>query len=168
MVGPTYPTAVIFRSSVFSKINVLALAAAALLVAVTTGAPALLIPELRGQPWPIVGVVFLIGLFAILGFVFAKMEVTFDGHVVTLAFSFIRKRIPLEAITGADATEVTFWEAGGSGIHYGFGRARWIAGPGPIIRITTPKIVYWASCQNAERLIALMEQYRGATFGAKR
>lgn len=168
MVAPTYPAAVIFRSSVFSKINVLALAAAALLVAVTTGAPALLIPEVRGQPWPILSVIFLITLFVVLAFVFAKMEVTFDGRAVTLAFSFIRKRIPLEDITAADATEVTFWEAGGSGIHYGFGRARWIAGPGPIIRITTRKLIYWASCQNAERLIALLEQYRGATFGVKR
>ena len=162
MVGAAYPTAVIFRSTVFSKINALTLCATAVIVGLTAGIPVLVTPGLRNNPWSAAGVALLKGCFLILAFLFARMEVTFDGRAVTLAFAFIKKRLPLENITALEAGKVTFWEGGGTGIHYSPGRAAWLAGPGPIVKITAGKTVYWASCQNAERLVALVEQYRAS------
>jgi hypothetical protein len=150
---------IIFRSSLFSKLNTyVTLGVAAVVVVAASLGP-------RGVPGSGVGYAAATVAAAVLvlaALLFHRLTVTFDGREIVIAFTIIKKRIPIEKVLAAEPYEIKWWRFGGTGIRFsGLGWA-WVAASGPGIRIETARGATIANCERAERLAALVEEFRGA------
>jgi hypothetical protein len=150
---------IIFRSSVFSKLNTyVTLGVAAVVVVAASLGP-------RGVPGSGVGYAAATVAAAVLvlaALLFHRLTVTFDGREIVIAFTIIKKRIPIEKVLAAEPYEIKWWRFGGTGIRFsGLGWA-WVAASGPGVKIETARGATIANCERAERLAALVEEFRGA------
>jgi hypothetical protein len=91
---------------------------------------------------------------------FNRLVVTFDGREILLAYSIIKKRIPIERIYAVEPHAIKWWRFGGTGIRFTGGGWAWITGSGPGVKIETTRGVTYANCENAERLAALVDEYK--------
>jgi hypothetical protein len=93
---------------------------------------------------------------------FNRLVVTFDGREIVLAYTIIKKRIPLDKVFSVEAHDIKWWRFGGTGIRFTGGGWAWIAGSGPGVKIETTRSFTYANCENPERLVALAEDFRRA------
>ncbi len=153
------PRSILFRSSVFSKINTyVTLGAAAVVVAAAALAP-------RGIPGASFGyaaATVAAAVLVIAALLFHRLTVTFDGREVVIGFTIIKKRIPIEKIFAAEPCEMKWWRFGGTGIRFSGGGWAWVASSGPGVKIETTRGATFANCERAARLAALIEEFRGA------
>jgi hypothetical protein len=157
--GGRMATAALFRSSVFSKMNVyLPLAGAALILVL-----ALTVPGEGGDGNASRVVVFiLIPVLVAAALVFGRLVVTFDGRDLVLAYAFIKKRIPLEKVYAVEPHEIKWWRFGGTGIRFSGAGWAWITGSGPGVKIETTRGTTYANCEHPERLSELVKEFKGA------
>jgi hypothetical protein len=150
---------IIFRSSVFSKLNTyVTLGVAAVVVVAASLGP-------RGVPGSGVGYAAATVAAAVLvlaALLFHRLTVTFDGREIVIAFTIIKKRIPIEKVLAAEPYEIKWWRFGGTGIRFsGLGWA-WVAASGPGVKIETARGATIANCERAERLAALVDESKPA------
>jgi len=157
--GERMAAGVLFRSSVFSKMNAyLPLAGAALILVL-----ALTVPGERGDGNASRVVVFiLIPVLVAAAFISGQLVVTFDGREIALAYAIIKKRIPLEKVYAVGPHEIKWWRFGGTGIRFSGGGWGWITGSGPGVKIETTRGITYANCEQPERLVALVEDFKRA------
>lgn len=153
------PRGILFRSSVFSKINTYVPLAGAALVAVTMAVTPRSFPGVEIAYYSGTAVIVVVLLAALL---FHRLVVTFDGREIVLAYAVIKKRIPLEKMFKVEPHEIKWWRFGGTGIRFTGGGWAWITGSGPGLKIETTRGVTYANCENPERLVALVEDFRRA------
>lgn len=149
--------AALFRSSAFSKMNTylpLALAAVicALLIITPGGTPGSAVAYATGTA--------ILVILVLVAAVFRRLVVTFDGREIVLAYAIIKKRIPLDKIYSVQPHEIKWWRFGGTGIRLGGGGGGWITGSGPGVKIETTRGVTYANCENAEKLAALVDEFK--------
>jgi len=152
--------AVLFRSSVVSRITLTALGATAVV------APAAILATGRFAAAPgyvvlFAAAVFIMDLLFLLNFY--KLEVTFDGRAVTFGYGVLRKRVALTDIVTAQSVDINWWRFGGTGIRVRRGQRAWVTGSGPAIElVTTDGKTFYANCERPATLAALIESYRRA------
>lgn len=155
------PAALIFRSSVFSKMNTfIPLAGAALIAALAAFAP-------RGLTDA--GVVDAIAALvaaalALAALLFHRLTVTFDGRAIVLAYNVIKKRIPLANVFSVEPYDIKWWRFGGTGLRLSGGSWAWITGSGPGVKIETTRGLTYANCEQPERLAALVSDFKRASL----
>jgi hypothetical protein len=148
---------VLFRSSAFSKANTfLPLAGAVLVAVMITVTP----PDMPGaEAAYYVGAATIVMMLAA-ALLFNRLAVTFDGREIVLAYSIIKKRIPLEKVYAVGPHAIKWSRFGGTGIRFTGGGWAWITGSGPGVKIETTRGTTYANCENAERLVALVGEYK--------
>lgn len=150
---------VLFRSSVFSKMNAFippALAAVVLILVVVVPG------EGSGRYFSYATASALAVILAAAAINFRRLVVTFDGGQIVFRYGLIRKKIPREEIVALEPARVKWWRFGGTGIRMGSGMRGWITGSGPGVKIETTRGVTYANCERPERLVALVEDYTRA------
>jgi len=156
--GPMATTA-LFRSSVFSKMNALippALAAVVLIL--MAAAPG----EGSGRyfSYAMGSAIVLILVAAAVNF--SRLVVTFDGRHVVLRYGVVRKKIAVGEIVSIEPAQIKWWRFGGTGIRMGGGMRGWVTGSGPGVKIETTRGTTCANCERAERLVALVDEFKRA------
>jgi hypothetical protein len=124
---------------------------------------------------------------------FRRLEVTFDGRHVVLRYGVIRKKIAVREIVALEPAQIKWWRFGGTGIRMGGGMRGWVialepaqikwwrfggtgirmgggmrgwvTGSGPGVKIETTRGVTYANCERAERLVALVDEFKRAAEG---
>jgi hypothetical protein len=150
---------IVFRSSVFSKLNTYATLGAAVVVVVAValgprGAPGV------GAGYAAAAVAVAVLVLAAL--LFHRLTVTFDGREIVIRFTIIKKRIPIEKVLAAEPCEIKWWRFGGTGIRFSGQGWAWVAASGSGIRIETERGATIANCEHADRLGALVEEFKRA------
>ncbi len=153
------PTTAIFRSATVSKITVFALAATLAIIAGTTFATSLLVPAPRFG-WGMGA--FWLAVCAFILWNFYRLEVTFDGRRLVFRYGLFAKRVNVADIQEITPTTISWWRYGGVGIRKARGGWAWITGSGPGVKVVAGGKTYYANCEQAETLVALVNNYRGA------
>lgn len=152
-------SAVLFRSSVFSKMNTfLPSAAAVAILALVIVLPG----EESGRhlSYAAASVLFLILVAA--AFTFNHLAVTFDGRQIAIRYGIFGKKIAVEDIVSLKAVHIKWWRFGGTGIRISRGTRGWITGSGSGVEVETRTLTYVANCEQPERLVALVEDFKRA------
>lgn len=162
--GRTATTA-LFQSSVFSKMNAfIPPALAAVILILMVAAPG----EGSGRYYSYaIGLVVVLILVAA-AFNFRRLEVTFDGRHVVLRYGVLRKKIAVREIVALEPAQIKWWRFGGTGIRMGGGMRGWVTGSGPGVKIETTRGVTYANCERAERLVALVDEFKRAAEGRQK
>ncbi len=150
---------IIFRSSVFSKLNTYVTLGAAVVVVVAASFGPRGVPGVGAGYAAAAAAVAVLVLAALL---FHRLTVTFDGREIVIAFTIIKKRIPVDKVLTAEPYEIKWWRVGGTGIRFSGQGWAWIAASGPGIRIETARGATIANCERAERLAALVDEFKPA------
>jgi hypothetical protein len=158
------PRRSLFGSSAFSNMN------AYIPLALVPVVCVLLIITPGGTPGSAVayatGAAILV-ILVLVAVVFRRLVVTFDGREIVLAYAIIKKRIPLDKIYSVQPHEIKWWRFGGTGIRIGGGAAGWITGSGPGVKIETTRGTTYANCKNAEKLAALVDEFKRGGEGQR-
>ena len=155
----SYESAVLFRSSVFSKMNTFLPSAAAVAIL----ALIIVLPSEesgRDLSYATASILFIILVAA--AFTFNHLAVTFDGRQITLRYGVFSKKIAVEDIVSLKAVHIKWWRYGGTGIRMGGGKRGWITGSGSGVEVETGTLTYVANCDRPERLVALVEDFKRA------
>jgi hypothetical protein len=156
----SYQSAVLFRSSVFSKMNTyVPLGGAALIAALAAFAP-------RGLPDARAGnaiAALVAAALALAALLFHRLTVTFDGREIVLGYNVIKKRIPLGNVFSVEPYDIKWWRFGGTGIRLSGGGWAWVTGSGPGVKIETTRGLAYANCEQPERLAALVNDFKRAS-----
>lgn len=153
------PRGILFRSSAFSKMNTYVPLGGAVLVAVMMAVTPRNFPGFEIAYYSGAVVIAVVLLAALL---FNRLVVTFDGREIVLAYAIIKKRIPLDKVFKVEAHEIKWGRFGGTGIRFTGGGWAWVTGSGPGLKIETTRGLTYANCENPERLVALVEDFRRA------
>ncbi len=155
-------TTALFQSSVFSKMNAfIPPALAAIVLILMVAAPG----QESGRYYSYAIGLVVVLILAAAAINFRRLGVTFDGRHVVLRYGVLRKKIAVGEIVALEPAHIKWWRFGGTGIRMGGGMRGWVTGSGPGVKIETTRGVTYANCERAERLVALVDEFKRAAEG---
>ncbi len=155
-------TTALFRSSVFSKMNAfIPPALAAVVLILMAAAPG----EGSGRYYSYATGLAVALILVAAAINFRRLVVTFDGRHAVLRYGVLRKKIAVREIVALEPAQIKWWRFGGTGIRMGGGMRGWVTGSGPGVKIETTRGVTYANCERAERLVALVDEFKRAAEG---